>query len=106
MYPAFNTIIKLIPKKEAEKPKQEEINNLNKDLICDFYEKYKISKLYTFNDFGNLIYNFLNKLKLINLSKIVRRAFLTIFNKFFIIFLNKHANKSIAVSTAALVLDC
>ena len=70
MYPAFNTIIKLIPKKEAEKPKQEEINNLNKDLICDFYEKYKISKLYTFNDFVNLIYNFLNKLKLINLSKI------------------------------------
>lgn len=67
--PALNNIIKLLPKKEVEIPNQEQIDNNNKILICNFFNEYKVSKEYTFNDFGNLIYDFLKKLNLIELSK-------------------------------------
>lgn len=67
LQPALNNIIKLLPQKEVEIPKQEEIDNNNKILICNFFEEYKTTKKYTFNDFGNLIYDFLKKLNLISL---------------------------------------
>lgn len=67
LQPALNNIIKLLPQKEVEIPKQEEIDNNNKILICNFFEEYKTTKNYTFNDFGNLIYDFLKKLNLISL---------------------------------------
>jgi hypothetical protein len=67
--PTLNTIIKLLPKKEVEIPNQEEIYNNNKILICNFFKEYKISKQYTFNDFGNMIYDFFSKLEMISISK-------------------------------------
>jgi hypothetical protein len=69
LHPTLNNIMKLLPQKEVEIPAQEIIDNNNKVLICNFLEEYKISKDYTFNDFGNLIYDFFNKLEIISISK-------------------------------------
>ena len=52
------------------------------------------------------IFSAAHKGTLMNLSTIARSALRIMFKRFFIIFLNKHANKSIAVSTAALASDC
>ena len=52
------------------------------------------------------IFSAAHKGTLIKVSTIVKSALRIIFKRFLIIFLNKHANKSIAVSTAALASDC
>lgn len=69
LHPSIKNITPLIPKEIPKTPSQEEVFNINKNIICNFFDEYKKTNNYTFNDFGNMIYDFLNKIGLISFNE-------------------------------------
>lgn len=67
--PVTNNVIALIPKKEVPPPPKKDIDANNKIIICNVLQDFIKTKQYTFNDFGNVMYEFLFRLGIINLSK-------------------------------------
>lgn len=67
--PVTNNVIALIPKKEVPPPPKKEVDANNKIIISNLLQQYITTKEYTFNDFGNVMYEFLFRLGIINLSK-------------------------------------
>jgi len=69
MFPALKNVLSLLPKKEVTAPSKEEVNKNNKIILCNVFQEYKNTKVYSFNDFGNMIYAFCDRLGLIDISK-------------------------------------
>lgn len=67
--PVTNNVITLIPKKEVPPPPKKDIDANNKIIICNVLQDFIKTKQYTFNDFGNVMYEFLFRLGIINFSK-------------------------------------
>lgn len=67
--PVTNNVIALLPKKEVPPPPKKDIDANNKIIICNVLQDFIKTKQYTFNDFGNVMYEFLFRLGIINLSK-------------------------------------
>lgn len=67
--PVTNNVIALIPKKEVPPPPKKDIDANNKIIICNVLQDFIKTKQYTFNDFGNVMYEFLFRLGIINFSK-------------------------------------
>jgi len=66
--PSISKIYKSLPAPQIAPPNQKEVDEYSKRLVCDVYSKFCQQNIYEFNDIGNLIYNFLERIGLINLS--------------------------------------
>ena len=74
--PVTNNVIALLPKKEVPPPPKEQVDANNKIIICNVLQDFVKTKQYTFNDFGNVMYEFLLRLGIINFSKDEKNEFL------------------------------
>jgi hypothetical protein len=66
--PTISKVYKSLPAPQKTTPNQKEIDEYSKRLVCDVYMKLCKENVYEFNDIGNLIYNFLERIGLINFS--------------------------------------
>jgi len=62
-------MIKNQPKMEEKKPSEKEVNSMLKHGIIQQFRLYKTNYLKDFNDFGNVRYNYLAKIGLINYTE-------------------------------------
>ena len=68
LFPALEKVESLLPKKTVQEPPKEVVQGNNKEIVCNVLESFKQTKKYDFNDFGNMIYNFLERIGIINFS--------------------------------------